>query len=97
MSCTNTIEQKIKELYGSKASFCDLHGHKYKDFASKLRTFENRVNWLNQFIEPLELEIQIVPIAKSEEENNKLRQILANCTLFDYIKPISQNENNRGK
>ena len=30
------IEQKIKELYGSKASFCDLHGHKYKDFASTM-------------------------------------------------------------
>lgn len=44
MSYTNILEQKIKELYGSRASFCDLHGHKYKDFASKLRTFENRVN-----------------------------------------------------
>jgi hypothetical protein len=61
------IEQKIKELYGSKASFCDLHGHKYKDFASKLRTFENRVNWLNEFIEPLGLEIQIAPKRKSGE------------------------------
>ena len=61
------LEQKIKEFYGSKASFCDLHGHKYKDFASKLRTFENRVNWLNEFIEPLGLEIQIVPKRKSAE------------------------------
>ena len=62
------IERKIKELYGSKASFCDSHGHKYKDFASKLKTFENRVNWLNDFIEPLELEIQISPKRKSGEE-----------------------------
>lgn len=61
------IEQKIKELYGSKASFCDLHGHKYKDFASKLRTFENRVSWLNEFIKPLGLEIQIAPKRKSGE------------------------------
>lgn len=61
------LEQKIKELYGSKASFCDLHGYKYKDFASKLRTFKNRANWINEFIEPLGLEIQIVPKHKSEE------------------------------
>jgi len=62
------IERNIKELYGSKASFCDLHGYKYKDFASKLRTFENRVNWLNGFIKPLGLEIQIAPKRKSGEE-----------------------------
>ena len=61
------LEQKIKELYGSKASFCESNGHKYKDFASKLRTFENRVNWLNEFIEPLGLEIQISPKRKSGE------------------------------
>ncbi len=61
------IEQKIKELYKSKASFCAENGHKYKDFASKLRTFENRVNWLNEFIEPLGLEIQIAPKRKSGE------------------------------
>ena len=61
------IEQKIKELYGSKAFFCELYGHKYKDFASKLRTFENRANWLNEFIEPLDLEIQIASKRKSGE------------------------------
>ena len=61
------IEKKIKELYGSKASFCEQNGHKYKDFASKLRTFKNRVNWINEFIEPLGLEIQIVPKSKSVE------------------------------
>lgn len=61
------IEQKIKELYVSKASFCYLHGHKYKDFASKLKTFENRVNWLNEFLKPLGLEILIAPKRKSWE------------------------------
>lgn len=76
MSYTNVLEQKIKELYGSKASFCDLHGHKYKDFASKLRTFDNRVKWLNEFIEPLGLEIQIAPKRKSGGGGNKLR---SNC------------------
>lgn len=62
------LEQKMKELYGSKASFCEKNGYKYKDFASKLRTFENRLNWLNDFIKPLNLEIQIAPKRKSGEE-----------------------------
>lgn len=55
----NIIEQKIKELYGDKASFCADTGLKYKDFASKLRTFWNKFNWLNDFLKPLDLEIQI--------------------------------------
>ena len=62
------IEQKIKELYKSKASFCERFGYKYKDFASKLRTVKSRIDWLNNFLEPLNLEIQIAPKRKSGEE-----------------------------
>jgi hypothetical protein len=60
----NLINDKIKELYGSKASFCALNGYKYKDFGSKLRTFDNRIKWLNQFLKPLNLEI----IVRGKEE-----------------------------
>lgn len=53
------IEEKIKELYGSKASFCKINGYKYKDFASKLRTVNNRINFLNDFLKPLNLQVTI--------------------------------------
>ncbi len=53
------IEKKIKELYGSKELFCIKNNYKYKDFASKLRTVQNRINWLNDFLKPLGLKIKI--------------------------------------
>lgn len=62
------ITKRIKELYGSKASFCESNGHKYKDFASKLRTLQNRIDWINDFIKPLDLEIQIADRQKGEEK-----------------------------
>jgi len=71
MNKIDLIEQKIKELYGSKASFCLKVGHKYKDFASKLRTVESRINWLNDFLHPLGLEIQIALKKQSVEEKIK--------------------------
>jgi len=49
-------EQKIKELYESNPSFFDLREQRYKDFASKLQTFEPRSGCLKDFIDPLELE-----------------------------------------
>lgn len=54
------INNKIKELFKTKALFCLKFGYKYKDFASKLRTVENRIKWLNAFLKPLNLEIEIV-------------------------------------
>ena len=62
------INEKIKKLYGSKASFCAENGHKYKDFASKLRTLQNRIDWINDFLKPLNLEIQIADRQKGEEK-----------------------------
>ena len=68
------INEKIKELYGSKASFCAENGHKYKDFASKLRTLQNRIDWLNNFLKPLNLEIQIADRQKGRKKKNKYGQ-----------------------
>jgi len=53
------INEKIKELYKTKTLFCSKFGYKYKDFASKLRTVETKINWLNEFLSPLNLEIKI--------------------------------------
>lgn len=53
------INEKIKKLYKNKASFCAENGYKYKDFSSKLKTLQNRFNWINEFIKPLGLKIYI--------------------------------------
>jgi len=71
MDKIDLIERKIKELYDSKASFCAANDYKYKDFASKLRTVESRINWLNNFLHPLGLEIQIALKKQSAEEKIK--------------------------
>ena len=55
----NQIETKIKELFKTKEFFCTENNHKYKDFASKLRTVNNRIRWLNKFLKPLKLHIVI--------------------------------------
>jgi hypothetical protein len=58
-SMINQIEEKIKELYGSKASFCEAQGYDYKNFAKKLRTVENQTAFLNDFLKPLNLQVTI--------------------------------------
>ena len=58
----NKINEKIKELFKTKQFFCSKFGYKYKDFASKLRTVKNRINWLNKFLKPLNLKVEIVEL-----------------------------------
>lgn len=54
------IEQKIYEKYKSKADFSYEVGISPKDLSSKLKTVQNRIDWLNDFLEPLDLEVAIV-------------------------------------
>jgi hypothetical protein len=76
------IERKIKELYGSKASFCKERGYKPKDFASKLSTVENKVEWLKQFLGPLDLDVEInkkslptnIVVSSLQKENEELKK-----------------------
>lgn len=56
----NIIEQKIKENYPSKADFSNEVGISPKDLSSKLKTVQNRIDWLNDFLEPLKLKVEIV-------------------------------------
>ena len=58
----NQIEEKIKELYSSKASFCETQGYDYKNFAKKLRTVENQTAFINEFLKPLKLEVVVIDI-----------------------------------
>ena len=59
-----TIEAKIKAQYGKKEAFCSKMGYSYKDFAKKLRTVKNQFNFLNEFMMPLDLEVQITDKAE---------------------------------
>ena len=56
----NIINQKIKENYPSKADFSKEVGISPKDLSSKLKTVQNRIDWLNEFLEPLHLKVEIV-------------------------------------
>ena len=61
-----TIESEIKAKYGKKEDFCNDQGYRYGDFGNKLRTVNSKINWLNKFLMPLGLEVQI---AKKDEGN----------------------------
>jgi hypothetical protein len=56
------LNKKIKELYKSKASFCSENGHKYKDFGSKQRTLIKKIEWINEFLKPLNMKITVFEI-----------------------------------
>lgn len=56
------IEQKISENYKSKADFSKEVGISPKDLSSKLKTVQNRIDWLNDFFEPLKLKVEIVDV-----------------------------------
>ena len=63
------IETKIKHLFKKKELFCESQGYAFKDFASKLRTFESKLAWLNAFLKPLKLKVDIVDDEKSDLNN----------------------------
>lgn len=56
----NLIEQKISENYKSKADFSNEVGISPKDLSSKLKTVQNRIDWLNDFLTPMGLQVEIV-------------------------------------
>lgn len=60
------VNNRIKSLYGTKFSFCEKNGYVYKDLASKLRTLQNRICWVNDFLKPLSLEIRIVDTSEKK-------------------------------
>lgn len=54
------IDKKIKELYNNdKALFSEKIGIDPKNFSKKIRTIENKINSVNEFINHLDLEIEI--------------------------------------
>ena len=55
------INQKIKELYNNdKALFAETIDVPYKNLASKVRTVNNKIDFVNEFLSNLNLEIKIM-------------------------------------
>lgn len=55
----NLIEKKIKELYGSKASFCEQNNIDYTTHSRLRKKFNNWISQINDYLNPLGLEIII--------------------------------------
>ncbi|MBE7649257.1 hypothetical protein [Tenacibaculum finnmarkense] len=54
------INEKIKELYNNdKALFSESIDVDPKNFSKKIRTIENKINSVNEFLKYLNLEIEI--------------------------------------
>lgn len=64
------INKKISEKYKSKADFANEVGISPKDLSSKLKTVQNRIDWLNEFLDLLELEVTIKEREKIKEKLN---------------------------
>jgi len=54
------INKAIKELYGSKTAFALKNNYAPKDLHSKIKTLKSKFNWINTFLKPLGLKVEIV-------------------------------------
>ena len=53
------IENAIKEKYGTKGNFCQKNNFNFKALSSKINTLKNKINWVNNFLELIDLKIII--------------------------------------
>ncbi|MCK5614195.1 hypothetical protein KAR91_70675 [Candidatus Pacearchaeota archaeon] len=53
------IVSRIKQIYGKERNFCKEHGYNPTNFPKLKRTVANKIDWLNKFLEPLGLKIEI--------------------------------------
>lgn len=54
------INKKIKELYNNdKALFAEKINVPYKNLASKIRTVENKIDFVNEFLANVDLVLEI--------------------------------------
>lgn len=59
------IDNKIKDLYKTKVLFCEFQKLDYTTHARLRKKFVNWITQINDYLEPLNLEIQIAPKRKS--------------------------------
>ena len=53
------LNEMILEKFISKKKFSEHLNIDQRDLSKKLKTVENKINWLNDFLEPLDLELII--------------------------------------
>lgn len=53
------ITKKIKELYRTQTEFCNSIGIDQRDFSKKMKSVNNKIEWLNSFLDPLGLEVEV--------------------------------------
>jgi hypothetical protein len=61
------INEKIKELYKSKALFSEKLGIDPKDYSKKFRAFKNAIAFANNFLTHLNLEVTIKHKSEPQE------------------------------
>jgi len=67
----NIINKKIKELYNNdKTLLSETIDVPYKNLASKIRTVENKIDFVNEFLKPLNLSVEIIEVGKKIEEKD---------------------------
>ncbi|MCP4665248.1 MAG: hypothetical protein GY849_02690 [Deltaproteobacteria bacterium] len=64
----NIIGDKIKKIFGKKQHFAEYLEIDPKDFSKKLKTVQSKINWLNDFLKPLNLKIIVVEIETNGSE-----------------------------
>ena len=60
------INRKIKQIFGFDKNFAEYLKIDFRDFSSKKKTCKNKIDWLNSFLKPLKLRIEIVPLLENE-------------------------------
>lgn len=61
------IKSRLKELYPKRIDQADFLGVDYYDLTKKLRTVNNKIEWLKTFLKPINLTIQVVELSKKED------------------------------
>ena len=62
------ISEKIKEIFKNKGSFYQQINVDFKSGSKKLKTVENKINWLNEFLKPLNLKVSLSEINSPDRE-----------------------------
>ena len=53
------IVHRIKIIYGTEKNFCKDQGYDSTNFPKLKKTVINKVDWLNRFLDPLGLKVEI--------------------------------------